>query len=51
MRMMLFVTFPTERFNEAAKDGSLASKLKGIIETIKPEVIYFGGPPGDVGAL
>ena len=46
MRMMLFVTFPTEKFNAAMRDGSLGGKLKRILETVKPEAIYFGGPPG-----
>ena len=46
MRMILYVTFPTEKFNAALREGTVQSKLGQILEDIKPEAVYFGGPPG-----
>ncbi|MDY6914553.1 MAG: panthothenate synthetase [Planctomycetota bacterium] len=42
MRMILYVTFPTEKFNAAIKDGSSGAKIKRILEDTKPEAVYFG---------
>ena len=46
MRMMLFVTFPTERFNAALKEGTVNAKIKSILEATKPEAVYFGEREG-----
>ena len=42
MRMMLFVTFPTPKFNELWRKGQVGPKIQQIIEDTKPEAIYFG---------
>ena len=51
MRMMLLVTFPTEKFNALWRQGQVGPKLQAIIEDTKPEAIYFGkGADGQRGA-
>jgi len=42
MRMMLFVSFPTGKFNELWRQGQVGPKIQQIIEDTKPEAIYFG---------
>jgi hypothetical protein len=39
--MMLKVTFDTETFNEAVRDGSAGQKMGRILEEIQPEAAYF----------
>jgi len=52
MRMMLLVTFPTEKFNELCRQGQVGPKIASIIEDTKPEAIYFGkGADGQRGAV
>ena len=41
MRMMLNVTIPHEKFNAAVRDGSIGSKMSRILESVKPEAVYF----------
>lgn len=41
MRFILHVTIPNEEFNEATLDGSIAEKMKRILEELKPEATYF----------
>ena len=35
------VSCPVEAANAAARDGSLGSKVKGILDDLKPEAAYF----------
>lgn len=49
MRMLLHVEFPLEPFNSAVRDGSAGSKVKKILEAIKPEVAYFSEHNGRRG--
>ena len=52
MRMMLFVTYSTAKFNELCREGKVGAKLQEIIEDTKPEAIYFGkGAYGLRGAV
>jgi hypothetical protein len=52
MRMLLLVTFPTEKFNELWRKGEVGPKIREIIEDTKPEAIYFGkGANGQRGAV
>ncbi len=41
MRILLRVTFPHEPFNTFVKDGSIAGKMKRILDEQKPEAAYF----------
>ncbi len=41
MRMLMHVQFPLEPFNSAVRDGTVAEKMKRILEAIKPEAAYF----------
>jgi len=44
--MMLFVTFPTARFNELWLEGEVGPKIKAILEDTQPEAAYFGKSVG-----
>jgi hypothetical protein len=41
MRMLLRVSIPVDTGNAAAKDGTLGSKIEGILAELKPEAAYF----------
>lgn len=41
MRMLMIVRMPHQKFNAAVGDGSVESKMKTILETTKPEAVYF----------
>jgi hypothetical protein len=41
MRVMLTITFPGAEFNVMVRDGSAGEKISRILETIKPESVYF----------
>ena len=41
MRMLMIATLPHQKFNAAVKDGSAGAKLTKILDTIKPESVYF----------
>ena len=41
MRMMVRFTLPHEPFNSAVRDGSVAKKMKKILDEQKPEAAYF----------
>ncbi|MDA1044485.1 MAG: panthothenate synthetase [Verrucomicrobia bacterium] len=51
MRVMPTVRFPHTEFNAAVKDGSAGSKLNSILESIKPESVYFTEMDGQRGAI
>ena len=51
MRIMQIVTFPHEVFNDAVRDGSAGAKIGRILETIKPESVYFTENDGKRGAV
>ena len=46
MRMMLRITLPVEKGNQAFKDGSLGKTIEALMEKIKPEAAYFGPANG-----
>jgi hypothetical protein len=41
MRMLMHVKFPHEAFNAAVKDGTVETKMKKILDELKPEATYF----------
>jgi hypothetical protein len=49
--MLLKVKFPNEEFNQAVRDGSIGSKMRRILEDIKPEAVYFTEQNGQRGAI
>lgn len=51
MRMLMNVKIPTDRFNEAVRNGTVGSKLRGILEELKPEAVYFTEQDGLRGAV
>jgi hypothetical protein len=51
MRVLLNVRIPHQQFNAAVKDGTVGSKLKRILEAIKPEAAYFTEHNGQRGAV
>ena len=51
MRFLMNVKFPHVEFNAAVKDGSAGSKLNRILQSIKPEAVYFTEHDGQRGAV
>jgi hypothetical protein len=41
MRMLMKVSFPVEAGNAAARNNTLGSTVKGILDDLKPEAAYF----------
>lgn len=41
MRILMTVGFPHATFNAAVKDGSAGPKTNAILESLKPEAVYF----------
>ena len=52
MRMMLRITFPTDRFNALMKAGTIGATIQKILADTQPEATYFGpGTDGQRGAV
>lgn len=41
MRFIQRVTIPETEFNKAVRDGSAGQKINHILETVRPEHVYF----------
>jgi hypothetical protein len=51
MRMMLRFSIPTEKGNQAFKDGSLGKTLETVMKQLKPEAAYFAPMDGQRGGM
>jgi len=51
MRVLLNIKFPMHQFNLAVKDGTAGAKLHRILDSIKPEAVYFTEQHGERGAV
>jgi hypothetical protein len=51
MRMLMNITIPTDRFNEAVRNGTVGQKIGSILEDIKPESVFFTEQDGSRGAI
>jgi hypothetical protein len=51
MRMLMTVKFPLEPFNSSVRDGSAGTKIKRILDEIKPEAVYFTEIDGKRGGI
>ena len=51
MRMLLHVKLPHEPFNTAVKDGTAGTKMRRILDELKPEAVYFTEFQGRRGAI
>jgi hypothetical protein len=49
--MLMNVTIPTDRFNEALRKGTAGPKLNSILEELKPESVFFTEQDGSRGAI
>ena len=41
MRMLMHLELPLEPFNTFVRDGTAGQKIQRILESIKPEAVYF----------
>src|SRR5271154_6378386 len=51
MKMLLHVKFPNEQFSSFVKDGTVGTKIRRILEELKPEGAYFTETDGHRGAI
>ena len=51
MRIMMNVKLPHTTFNAAVKDGTADAKLSKILESLKPEAVYFTDVSGKRDAI
>ena len=51
MRILLTVTFPVEKFNALVRAGTAGEKISNILETTKPEAVYFTEQNGQRTAM
>jgi hypothetical protein len=47
--MLMHVRFPLEPFNSAVRNGTAGEKIQRILESLKPEAVYFTEQNGHRG--
>jgi hypothetical protein len=47
--MLMHVRFPLEPFNSAVRNGTAGEKIQRILESVKPEAVYFTEQNGHRG--
>jgi hypothetical protein len=47
--MLIHIRFPLEPFNTAVRNGTAGEKIQRILESIKPEAVYFTEQNGHRG--
>jgi hypothetical protein len=51
MRFVMHVAFPPDKFNQAARDGTVGRTIGRILEETKPEAVYFCAKDGKRGCI
>lgn len=51
MKMLMHVKFPHEEFNKTVKNGTVGEKMQKIIESSKPQSVFFTEANGRRSAL
>jgi len=51
MRIMMNVKFPNHEFNAALRNGTLSKLIERILDSIKPESVYFSEQNGRRGCV
>lgn len=51
MKMLMTVEIPHEPFNSLVREGKVGEVIGRILETIKPEAVYFTEHDGTRGAI
>ncbi|MHB9026130.1 MAG: panthothenate synthetase [Armatimonadota bacterium] len=51
MRMLMEVRIPNNPFNDLVREGSAGKVLGKILDTVKPEAVYFTERYGQRGAI
>ena len=51
MRMLFHAKFPHEPFNTAVREGTAGTKLRRILNDLKPEAVYFSEYQGRRGCI
>lgn len=49
MRIMLHVAFDTDKTNQMVRDGTMGHTIEGILERLRPEVVYAHAAQGRRG--
>jgi hypothetical protein len=47
MRMMMKVGFPTDKANEAFRNGTFMKTMESFLASMKPEAVYFAEDNGE----
>ena len=51
MRMLMNITFPHGEFNAAVRNGTVGTKIRKILDDVRPEAVYFVEQNGQRSAM